>query len=87
MRRPAARQRHAATAARWPWWTCEIDLGKVETQAVWDDLTSASIDTDLDRIAVVTGSSVLGGVVAAAGEVAPLTTKVFEAGQRDEAVV
>ena len=64
-----------------------IDLGKVEPKAVWEDLKSAGLLGDVDRMAVLTDSTVIGGAVKAAGILPSLDTKVYEPGQRDEAVL
>ncbi len=64
----------------------DVDLDRVEPQAVWDELTGAGLLADVDRAAVLTEMSALGDVVRATNDLPRMTVQIFAPGERDHAV-
>lgn len=65
----------------------DLDLGRVEPKAVWEDMKSARLLDDVSRMAMVADDSFLSGATEALGKLASTETKTFSADERDHALV
>jgi hypothetical protein len=64
----------------------EVDLGRIEPRAIWEDLKTTGVLTDVDRIAVVADQGWLEKVASAAGAILPVQVRTFERDRRDDAI-
>lgn len=63
-----------------------VDLSRVEPRAVWEDLKGSRLLGDIDRIGIVSESSVLEAFAQLTKAVSDMEVRTFESGQRDAAV-
>lgn len=59
----------------------DVDFGRIEPKAMWEDLKTAGVLRDVDKVAVVTDAGWVDKLSGLAGVVTPATVKVFS---RDE---
>lgn len=64
----------------------DVDLGRVEPEAVWKDLKSIGMLDDLDRVAMVTDAGWADKFSSFADKVTPFELKVYGTQSRDAAV-
>ncbi|HWM03031.1 MAG TPA: STAS/SEC14 domain-containing protein, partial [Actinophytocola sp.] len=64
----------------------EVDLGRIEPRAIWEDLKTTGVLADVDRIAVVADQGWLDTMASAAGAILPVQVCTFGRGRRDDAV-
>ena len=64
----------------------EVDLGRVEPRAMWEDLKVAGLLQDVTKVAVVADQGWIDTLASAVGTVLPLEVRSFHRDQRDEAV-
>ncbi len=62
------------------------DLRGIEPKAAWTELTSTELLNDVDRAAVIAGSTILQGSTATAANLTSTDVKTCEPGQRDQAL-
>lgn len=65
----------------------DLDAGRVEPKAVWEDLKSARLLDDITRMALVGDDTLMSGLAQAMGTLSSTETKTFAADDRDQAVV
>lgn len=65
----------------------DVDMGRVEPKAVWEDLKSAQFLGDVSRMALVTDESVLASTNELMGKLTATETKAFASDDRDQAIV
>ena len=63
----------------------DIDLSRIEPRAMWEDLKTAGVLGDVDRIAVLTDARWLQKVTGAAQTVTPAEVQVYDADRRTDA--
>lgn len=64
----------------------DMDVGRIEPEAVWKDLKTAGMLDEVDRCAVVTDEGLMGAVASVADRVAPFEVRQYGLDERDEAV-
>lgn len=64
----------------------DVDLGRVEPGAVWEDLKTAGVLTDVAKVALVTGAGWLRRMSGIAGVITPVEVEVFDTAERFSAV-
>lgn len=64
----------------------DIDLGRIEPRAIWEDLKLAGMIDNLDRYALVADQDWVGALSSAADAVTPFGLRVFPGDRRDDAV-
>lgn len=64
----------------------DVDLTGLQADAVWEDLKSARLLGDVDRLAVLTDSSIIRGLVSASA-ISPLDAEVYTHDRREDALV
>lgn len=62
----------------------DIDVGRVEPKAMWEDIKGTRLLDEIDRVAVVADSSILSRFLEVVGSVSGLEASTFE--NRDDAV-
>lgn len=64
----------------------DLDLGRIEPEAIWKDLKTAGMLGDLERCALVTDASWIEKLSGAADRLAPFEVRTFSTDERDDAV-
>ncbi|MEH1127149.1 STAS/SEC14 domain-containing protein [Micromonospora sp. CPCC 206061] len=64
----------------------DVDFGKMEPRAVWEDLKSAGLMRDVEKAAVLTDTRWVKALSKATGAVAPTDIQVYDTRQRAEAL-
>ena len=65
----------------------DVDLGRIEPKALWEELKSAHLADDIDRLAIVADSGAIEKLAGAADRFTSVEVRAFDSGQRDDAVV
>lgn len=65
----------------------DVDAGRVEPKAVWEDLKSARLLDDISRLALVGDDSLMSGLTRVMGTLSSTETKTFGAAERDQAIL
>ena len=63
-----------------------VDLGRVEPRAMWEDLKTAGLLSDVTKIAVVADQGWVETLASAVGPVLPTEVRSFPRDRRDDAV-
>jgi hypothetical protein len=64
----------------------DVDLGRIEPKAWWEDLKSTGLLTDVEKVAVITDKGWVEKLSSLAGAVTPATVKVFATEERPAAI-
>jgi len=65
----------------------DVDLGRIEPKAFWEELKSAHLADDIDKLAIVADSGALEKLASVADSVTSIEVRAFDSGQRDDAVI
>jgi hypothetical protein len=64
----------------------DVDLRRIEPGAVWEDLKTAGVLTDVDKVAIVAGLGWIRRLSEIAGAIAPVEVEVFDPAERFSAM-
>lgn len=64
----------------------DVDLGRIEPRAIWEDLKTIGVLSDVDRVAVVADQGWLDTTASAAGAILPTEVRTFGRARRDDAI-
>jgi hypothetical protein len=64
----------------------DVDLSRMQPRAVWEDLKSAGLMRTVEKAAVLTDTRWVKSLSTAAGVLAPIDVRVYDTGQRAEAL-
>lgn len=64
----------------------DVDLDGIEPKAAWENLKSTELLNDVDRTAVIAGSTILQGSTVTAAKLTSTDMKTCEPGQHDRAL-
>jgi hypothetical protein len=64
-----------------------IDLGRIEPKALWEEVKTAHLVDDIDRLAIVADSGAIEKMANAADHLGSIEVRAFDSGQRDDAVI
>lgn len=64
----------------------DVELGRVERRAVWEDLSSATLVRGVTKAAVVADQGWVDTLVSVVGSVLPVSVRSFDRDRRDDAV-
>jgi hypothetical protein len=65
----------------------DVDLGRIEPKALWEELKTAHLVDDIDRLAIVADSGAIEKLAGVADNLSSIEVRSFDSDQRDDAVI